>query len=312
VGRWLEAIRSFLGASRSCAAPPELDLALVVGAQRSGTTWLQQLLGAHPRIVTGAESHLFSQYLFYPWSHWHTQEQMHKSGGRLVGLSCYVTLEEFEAILRSIAVQVLGRLLEGKPSARTIVEKTPDHALRLNFARTLFPKAKIIHILRDPRDVVASLLAAKAKAWGRTWAPADAQEAARRWVEYVSGARGARQPEDLYAEVRYEDLLADAPREMGRLLAFLGAPADRDAVRDICARFSFEACQEGTSPNVLVYCGQHSAPPPAEPEGFYRSGQAGGWQQTLSAEDLTAIDEIAGPLMREVGYASSPSLVLAQ
>ena len=34
----------------------------IVGAQRSGTTWVQRLLCSHPRIVGGQESHLFSAY----------------------------------------------------------------------------------------------------------------------------------------------------------------------------------------------------------------------------------------------------------
>jgi len=39
------------------------------------------------------------------------------------------------------------------------------------------------------------------------------------------------------------------------------------------------------------------------PEGFYRKGKAGGWRESLSAEDVATIERIAGPLMRELGYA---------
>src|SRR5688500_1035446 len=49
--------------SRSSAVAPAVNLALIVGAQRSGTTWLQMLCAAHPRIAGGEESHLFSHYL---------------------------------------------------------------------------------------------------------------------------------------------------------------------------------------------------------------------------------------------------------
>ena len=41
--------------------PPVLLRPLfIVGAPRSGTTWVQRLLTAHPRIVGGTESHLFN------------------------------------------------------------------------------------------------------------------------------------------------------------------------------------------------------------------------------------------------------------
>src|SRR5947208_10995760 len=42
----------------------------IVGAQRSGTTWLQRLLASHPAIAGGQESHLFSGYLAPLWQRW--------------------------------------------------------------------------------------------------------------------------------------------------------------------------------------------------------------------------------------------------
>ena len=47
------------------------SLVLIVGAQRSGTTWVQRLLASHPAIVSGQESHLFSSYLGPMWQRWH-------------------------------------------------------------------------------------------------------------------------------------------------------------------------------------------------------------------------------------------------
>src|SRR5258707_1139069 len=66
----------------------------IVGAQRSGTSWVQRMLCAHPHIVGGQESHLFSGYLAPLWQRWNTERDLRDGGSRTIGLACYLTEDE--------------------------------------------------------------------------------------------------------------------------------------------------------------------------------------------------------------------------
>jgi GT2 family glycosyltransferase len=274
--------------------------AFLVGAQRSGTTWLQRLLAAHPAVVSGQESHLFSGYLGPLWERWQFEEKLRAGGGRTIGLGCYLTREQFLAQLRRIAETGL-RSLEGlKPSASLLLEKTPDHSLHLSLIRLLFPGAPIIHLVRDGRDVVASLLAAGRQKWGRVWAPPCAGEAADRWVKWVQAVRREATPPLL--EVRFEDLLADGPTVLGRVFEFLGVPPAAAEAEEICRRYAFDECAGGLIQDSLVLGGECRGRAGDEPPEFFRRGRAGSWRDELSAVELGQVEAVAGETLRELGY----------
>lgn len=307
----------------------DLNLALIVGAQRSGTTWLQMLCAAHAKIAGGEELHLFSRYLVSLVTAYYSDRQKYGNAGRSQGLPCLLTTEEFDAAVKQFAVTCLSKLLRCKSGAQLAIEKTPDHVLHLNYIRHLFPKTKVIHVIRDPRDVVVSQLAAAAS-WGDEWAPKTPAAAAEIWVEWVSAGR--KHAWGNYTEVRYETLLGDGPRELSRVYDFLGHPLPPEEVQRIYEQFTMANIKSGKSPNVLVAQRQElpapvapkeagSATPPspspspstppqprrASPTGFFRQGKAGGWRESLGAEDIRAIERITGPLMRELGYPTNTS-----
>jgi hypothetical protein len=283
--------------------PSEPPLAFVVGAQRSGTTWVQRLLGAHPLVAAGQESHLFSGYLAPLWQRWWDERVARAAGSRRIGLACYLTEDELVAALRRFAGQALGKLAAARPGARLVAEKTPDHALHLPLIALLFPRAALVHVLRDGRDVVASLCDAHRRGWGRGWAPARAAEAAQRWADWVWEIRRQSAFFARYVEVRFEDLVADGPAALGRLYESLGLPLPAAEAAAVCRRFGFAACAAGTAPESLVYTGECSAPNAVEPEGFYRRGRPGAWREELSPEEQEIVHRVAGPMLREAGYA---------
>jgi hypothetical protein len=129
------------------------------------------------------------------------------------------------------------------------VEQTPETAHLLDAVVTAFPQARVVHIVRDGRDVVCSLLE---KGWlgsrragaaddaglaygvaPRFWveperreeftAASDARRAAWAWRRYVSAARSAATPP---YELRYEALAADPDVTAADLAAYLDAPAE--------------------------------------------------------------------------------------
>jgi hypothetical protein len=311
-------------------ADQDFPLVLVVGVQRSGTTWVEQLLSAHPQIAAGYESNLFSKYLKDAWAIWWTEAEARKRHGGTKGLATYVTVEEWAALLGHVARGVFRNVLREKPGATMVAEKTPDHSLYLPMIRWLFPKAMVIHVVRDVRDVVASLLDAAGRPWGEGWAPADAKAAAELWVKWVAAARhDAETWPDFHHEVHYESLVAAGPESLDGIFRFLSVPLSTSATREVYETFDFSRAQAGTLPNTFILAGElkrqvHEAyeaeqarastggsradsglekprPSGKAPDGFYRKGMVGGWKSTLTEAQVETIMQVAGPLMNTLG-----------
>jgi hypothetical protein len=133
------------------------------------------------------------------------------------------------------------------PKARYWGDKNPHYAHPqnkgcLNTVNELFPDAKFIHIIRDGRDVVSSLIR-KRHADGRPWA--DWETAHRVWLNHVSiGCEfGRGLPARQYFELKYEDLIGDDVDYARKLFEFLGIPLHPAVVRfceeQITARTAF-------------------------------------------------------------------------
>lgn len=134
----------------------------LVGAPRSGTSWLQAMLGAHPEVATPAELHLFDMYL----KGWHQtwERQAHPTHGhewrRLRGLASVLTRQDFDVMITQTIDTIHRRVMDAKPSATVLLEKTPDYSLYVEDIVRYVPEARFIHLIRDGRDVAVSLLAA--------------------------------------------------------------------------------------------------------------------------------------------------------
>jgi hypothetical protein len=272
-------------------------LLFVIGCPRSGTTWLQLLLAQHPSVATANETHLFG-YLAPLARRW-TLERSRQ--GRAVGLPALLSEAEFESLCREMAVAVLARIAGRRPAARLVLEKTPGHILHGPLILRLFPDAWFIHVVRDPRAVVASLLSAGREAWG-SWAPARLTDAVRQWQEAVQAGAALARATERYREVRYERLLEDGAEEFSAILRWLGLSSD-----PAFPGRALEACRLDK-----LRAGAADAAAPwdlaAEPQGFFRRGEADGWRRDLSRLQLRAIEHLAGPQMEALGYAPvSPS-----
>src|SRR5919199_6787477 len=182
-------------------------LVCIVGCPRSGTTWVQRLLAGHPRIRTGQESDVFDIYIGPQLRAWRRELDPTASGRGGVGLACYFDEVAFKGVLKRYASELLQPMVGGLTPGEIFVEKTPSHALYIPEILELFPKTRFVHVLRDARDTVASLLGA-GRSWGKGWAPRRARGAALMWVSHVNAVRAARLAPDQLVEVRYEDLPA--------------------------------------------------------------------------------------------------------
>lgn len=97
--------------------------------------------------------------------------------------------------------------------------------------------------------------------------------------------------------VRYEDLLADAARELQRVVRFLGfEDVAEQRLRDAVARSAFGSLRRREARGGFI------EKPPTNAGLFFREGKAGGWRTTLPATEALEIVDAHGPTMAALGY----------
>ena len=171
------------------------------------------MLGAHPSVCTFAELKLYDSYIA-PWiKAWEGQISLQKYDD-FSGLPTVWSEEELYDFLREFLTRVYERVLATKPEATILLDKHPGYSDHVEYINRLIPNARFIHVIRDGRDVVASLLAAS-QGWGKLWAPKDVESAASIWKKHVLAAREAHKYDGRYLEVRYEELLTALHRFVG-------------------------------------------------------------------------------------------------
>jgi hypothetical protein len=273
-------------------ADPPYRIAMIVGIPRSGTTFLQVVLGTHGQIVTCRETHLFERYIGPMLDRYRDEAQdFNCSDGIRHHISRKVLIEH----LRALALSVFSAIHARSPNAAVVLEKTPGHVTRIRMINTCFPEARFIHIIRDPRGVAASMKAAADEPWGK-WAERDPGRLARRWSRAIGAGAlaGSRLPGDRYREVRYEDLFVKGGAIVNDLYSWLGLPPDDSLPADLSERFpvSDMALPEGEATDPRVERRAH----------FFRRGDPGAWHEELSRDEVAAIEAVCADRMLEFGY----------
>jgi hypothetical protein len=204
------------------------------------------------------------------------------------------------ARLRAVVERAHGAgLAAGRRPFLVIKEVNGSHAA--DVVMSLFPRSRMIFLVRDGRDVVDSLLDANSAQGWRTklglgeggFESGDerlewVRERCRDWtarMNVCSQAYAAHDPA-LRRRVRYEDLLADTPGVLGELAQWIGLRAGAERIRDIAERHSFEAIPEEMKGSGKVR----------------RSATPGGWRSTLTEDERRAAEAIMGERLAEYGY----------
>jgi hypothetical protein len=270
----------------------EKQFVFIIGAPRSGTTWLQAILGSHPSVCTTVELFLFNDYTFPLTRAWKAQIRSGRNGWP-EGLPTLWTEEEFYEFLREFLNRAYERVLAIKPSATILLDKHPGYSTYVEHINWLIPDAKFIHVIRDGRDVAVSLLAASSHMWG-SFAPSKIEPATSMWKEYVLGAQKAQHYGNRYLEVKYEALLTDGLKTLSSIFKFIGLPVDLEEITSILGEHQFEKMKErrtAASKSIML------------PESFFRKGTIGDWQNALNPVQRYIFHELAGDLLCKLGYA---------
>lgn len=281
-------------------------MVFLVGCPRSGTTWLQKLLASHPKIISGEESHFFSLYVGPQLRAWKDQKTHHFNAGRghAAGPPAYFEENEFIMILKNYLLTLLKPLIDRLQPGELFLEKTPSHALFIPEIKELLPDSRFIHIRRDPRDVVASIMAAS-KGWGATWAPSRAAGAAAMWVQHVQAVHDSAR--DLstndFCEVSYERLWDCTLETLKDLTHFLAMPWSEDAIKLAIERNKVDVMESSGTP-IPVYgeVRARSGKIAKLPQGFIRNGRPHTWKSQLSVTEKIKVWRATRKIMQNAGY----------
>jgi hypothetical protein len=182
-----------------------------------------------------------------------------------------------------------------------LIIKEPNGSMGAPLLMEALPESRMILLVRDPRDVVASSMDAKSEGgWNyeknktlylqglRKPSSEDpdafAKRRARRYLEGMSKAKEAydahRGPKVL---VRYEELRSDTLGTMKRIYSTLGIAVNEQELERVIEKHSWE-----------------SIPEDQKGEGkFYRKASPGGWREDLTPEQARIVEETARPLLEK-------------
>jgi len=272
----------------------------VGGSPKSGTTWLQLLLDAHPSVSCSGEGH-FPTHL---WNFLKQALDQHDGVIQTNNKELFTELEEYQRLTQDdigyifatcIAV-FLVKQSKHKP-ATAIGDKTPANVRAFDGLAALFPRAKFIQIVRDGRDCAVS-------GWFHNlrnpeWAPlnrgsltAYATAFAEMWVsELAKGQEFADAHPDRIRRIRYEDLARDTEGILAGLFEFLGVEVNASVLAHCRTEASFAKRSGGRNP------GEENR------QSFFRKGVTGDWRNHLSEEQNALFRERAGSWLDRFGYA---------
>ncbi len=277
---------------------------IVVGAHRSGTKMLRELLKLHP-AVTGE---LYEEERIWCYGHKDRQYKKRIEAGEL-------------SLATKNYIRNYFRRKARRHQGQRIIDKNTFNSVRLDYVKAIFPESPVVHILRDGRAAAASLkvrwqkpldwqyilreLAFPVKEvphflsrqirynWSRFFSGNERvnlygvwfegieemleshsliEVCGRQWLECVEAVLNSAQrlDDDEYIEVRYEDVVTDSPGELRRLVDFLG----------------LEHLEE-------VYKRARS---------YVRPGRLDKWQYQLTPQEVELLTIWIGELQKRLGY----------
>lgn len=219
--RFVERIRSVFNAALSreplpgSASDPRVPV-FIVGMPRSGTSLVEQMLAAHPAVHGGGEMAYFPEVL----------EARFRFDEGVRGAYPEVLPTLTPAALHGVANAYLERAWAKAPaSASHVTDKLTGNFLHVGMIRRVLPQARVIHVVRDPRDVCFSCYANLFKLGNITYSY-DLATLGRYFIRCRDLMRHwhATVPTTAITRVNYEDLVGDTENQVRRLLDFIGLP----------------------------------------------------------------------------------------
>ena len=268
------------------------NIVWIFGTGRSGSTWLGSMMGGLDGCAMWNEplvGNLFGNFHYF------------RVGGRKPGRQ-YILGEPYkETWLGPMRDLVLGGAAARFPELMEggyLIIKEPNGSIGSPLLMEALPESRMIFLLRDPRDVVASSMDARSEG---SWLQ-ERREARRRtskpdrnpnvyvrmransYVQQIEKTGQAYRAHGGHkVMVRYEDLRADTLETMKRIYTALEIPVEEAELARSVEKNSWENIPEQEK-------GQGKKRRKAKP---------GGWKEDLTARQVEIVEEITGPLLNE-------------
>ena len=277
----------------------DIEPIFVVGAPRSGTTLLQLILNAHPDVAIHGEIHFFDEILQLKTeiSGFETEQDRDRFLGQLGRTNALQYVPGLQPRLEVVRERLgkaaspgyelffllMMQAFAEESGASRFGEKTPQNIRYLPELSEIFPEAKIVHIVRDPRDVVTSLMR-------MPWAPDSVVLNALKWKidmlymhDYLESGGAAH-------ELRYEDLVAEPESTLRTLCRFLDVPWDPVMLafnRSADANIQDEPWKAGTRRKL-------------------NASAISGWKNKLSLSEARVVQLATSPFLEHYDYEREP------
>ena len=211
--RWVDRViatytPSLLDLKRDFGNTSELPV-FIIGMIRSGTTLVEQIIASHPSVAGGGELRYFPKL---------AANLPRTLSSQLAFPECAKALDS--ATVSRKAEEYLSLLKNFGASEIRITDKLPTNFLFLGLIYLLFPRARVIHCVRDPMDVCLSIFFQRF-ASGHSYAY-DLEDIASYYNEYVRLMDHWKQVLPMrILEIQYETLVADQERVTREITNFL-------------------------------------------------------------------------------------------
>jgi len=268
-----------------------IKLVFCTGSPKSGTTFLQMILNNHPEVSCPPEHYLYSFLT-------NTLPKVFDNYNKSVEFIDKMTAKQGAPVFNDADVKEVGKFViklaayKGAKGKKVKWYGIKDDQLTeqngFNLLSQLFPEAKFIAIIRDPRSVVVS-------AWHfNIRIHPDFLESIgnnkEKWIEH--GAKCwlrdtnnlinffKKSPSKVFL-CRYEDLLLNPFENYKKIFEFLEVNTDDNLIEEIIEKTSFKKFKDGK---------------------FFRKGKVDSWKEELTPLEIKTVEKVCGSLMNLLGY----------
>jgi len=268
------------------------NIVWIFGTGRSGSTWLGSMMEGLDRFAMWNEplvGNLFGNFYYF------------RVGGRKLGRHSILGEPYKETWLGPMRDLVLGGAAARFPEftgGGYLVIKEPNGSIGSPLLMEALPESRMIFLIRDPRDVVASSMDARSEGSWLSERGEDGRRASKpnknpnayarmRANSYVQQIEKTKQAYEAHkgrkVMVRYEDLRAATLNTMRRIYKALEIPVDEAELARSVERYSWE-----------------NIPQEEKGEGKKRrKAKPGGWREDLTPRQVEIVEEITAPLLDE-------------
>jgi hypothetical protein len=280
------------------------NMVWIFGGARTGSTWLSRIMGEMEGQSVWREplvGALFGNLYYERAKHLIGRPGKHYILGDGYRDSWIGSIRDFTL------KEATGRFPEAIGDDRYLVVKEPNGSLGAPLIMEALPESRLILLVRDPRDAIASSMDARReggwqyenrnKGETRASSPVDrdpdayVRERAKNYLERITNTKQAYDdhvgPKVL---VRYEELRADTMGTMLRIYTELGIPVDRGELEISIEKNDWENIPEDKKGEGKVF----------------RKATPGGWQDDLTPEQVRIIEKVTAPILEQF-YSTSPS-----